>query len=116
MEGTFNNEDRLLWPGHFVDVRVILDELHEALVIPTQSILIGQAGHYVYTVKPDHTAEKRPVQIGQRFGEHTVVYSGIDRKDQIIVEGHLNIYSGMKVEVTLKTPPLSQSVQHPFPP
>ncbi len=105
MEGTLPNEDKLLWPGHFVDVRVILDELHNAIVVPTQSIMVGQSGHYVYVVKADGTADKRPIQIGQRHGEQTVVYKGVAMDDQIVVEGQLNIYSGMKVEIATKAPP-----------
>lgn len=100
MEGTFSNAEKLLWPGHFVDVRVILDELSAALVIPTQSLLVGQTGHYVYVVKADNTVEKRDVKIGQRHGERTVIYSGVTPDDQVVVEGQLNIYSGMKVAIT----------------
>jgi multidrug efflux system membrane fusion protein len=107
MEGTFANEEKLLWPGHFVDVRVVLDELNQALVIPTQSILVGQAGHYVYVVKPDSTVEKRNIQLGQRHGELTVVYSGLAKEDQVVVEGQLNIYTGMKVQI--KTQPSPQT-------
>lgn len=111
MEGTFANTEKLLWPGHFVDVRVILDELHEALVIPTQSILTGQSGQYVYSLKSDGTVEKRPVKIGQRHGELTVIYSGITADDQVVVEGQLNIYNGMKVQVVPPKQPAQPAPQ-----
>ncbi len=115
MEGTFANEEKLLWPGHFVDVRVILDELHSALVVPTQSVMVGQSGHYVYVVKSDSTTDKRPVQIGQRFGEQTVVLAGINPNDQIVVEGQLNIHSGMKVQIATKAPPEPQQPAYQSP-
>ncbi|MBS0651147.1 MAG: efflux RND transporter periplasmic adaptor subunit [Verrucomicrobia bacterium] len=115
MEGTFANEEKLLWPGHYVDVRVILDELNEAIVIPTQSVMVGQSGHYVYVLKSDSTAEKRAVQIGQRFGEQTVILAGVKADDQVIVEGQLNIYSGMKVQVATKAPPVPQQPAYQAP-
>lgn len=107
MEGTFANEDKMLWPGHFVDVRVILEELKDVLVVPTEAVLVGQAGHYVYVVNADGTAQKKDVEIGQRHGELTVIYKGIAAEDQVVVQGQLNIYSGMKV--TIKSPDETQT-------
>ncbi len=115
MEGTFANEERLLWPGHFVDVRVILDELHDALVVPTQSVMVGQTGHYLYVIKSDSTAEKRPVQIGQRFGEKTVILAGLKSDEQVVMEGQLNIYNGMKVQIATKAPPEPQQPTYQSP-
>lgn len=99
MEGTFANGDKLLWPGHFVDVRLILDEAPNALLVPTSSVLVGSSGHYVYVVKLDGTVERRDIKMGQRHGEKTVIYSGISQNDMVVVTGQLNIASGMKVVI-----------------
>lgn len=109
MEGTLANEDKLLWPGHFVDVRLILDELENAMLIPTQSVLSSASGHYVYIVKADGTADKKEVKIGQRHGEVTVIYSGLTPTDNVIVSGQLGIYAGMKVTIDTSTPTESKS-------
>ncbi|MBY0529040.1 MAG: efflux RND transporter periplasmic adaptor subunit [Rhabdochlamydiaceae bacterium] len=107
MQGTLPNEDKLLWPGNFVDVRVHIDEKKGALLLPTPAVLVGQSGHYVYVVNANSEIEMKPVQIGQRHEELTVVYSGITVNDKVVTEGQLNLYPGLKVAITtqaLETP------------
>jgi multidrug efflux system membrane fusion protein len=105
LEGTFLNEEKLLWPGHFVDVRLILGHEKGAFLVPSEAVLIGQKGHYVYIVKADSTIEARTVQVGQRYGENYItVASGINASDLIVTEGQLNLYPGMKVEIKSITP------------
>lgn len=99
-EGTLSNEEKILWPGHFVDVRVILDEKKGALLLPNDAVMIGQKGQYVYVVKADSTIEMRNVKVGQRYGEnHMSIETGIKVGEQIVTEGQLNLFPGMKVEI-----------------
>lgn len=99
LEGTFANEERILWPGHFVDVELILGTQKNALLLPTQAIMVGQSGHYVYIVKGNSTIEMRPVKVGQKYEQMTSVLSGITAQDKVVTEGQLNLYPGMKVEI-----------------
>ncbi len=100
LEGTFPNDDRMLWPGHFVDVRLILAEKKGALLLPNEAVMVGQKGHYVYVVKADSTIAAKTVKIGQRYDDKYIsIESGITAKDVIITEGQLNLYPGMKVEI-----------------
>jgi multidrug efflux system membrane fusion protein len=100
LEGTFANEQKILWPGHFVDVRLILSEKKDALLIPNEALMVGQNGHYVYIVKPDSTIVAKNVKVGQRYDDtYTSIESGITAKDRIVTEGQLNLYPGMKVEI-----------------
>jgi multidrug efflux system membrane fusion protein len=62
LKGTFENRDRRLWPGEFVDVALELSTQKNAVVVPTKAIQTGQQGEYVYVVSPDSTAESRPVK------------------------------------------------------
>lgn len=110
MEGTLANEDKLLWPGHFVDVRLVLEELENAMLVPTSSVFASTSGHYVYIVKSDGTADKKEVKIGQRHGELTVIYSGLEPSDNVIVSGQLSIYAGMKVTIDTSTPSSGSSL------
>jgi multidrug efflux system membrane fusion protein len=100
LEGTLPNEEKILWPGHFVDVRLILEEKKNALLLPNDAVMIGQKGHYVYVVGADLTIEVHNIKIGQRYGDAYVsVESGITANLQIVTEGQLNLYPGMKVEI-----------------
>jgi membrane fusion protein, multidrug efflux system len=100
LEGTLPNEEKILWPGHFVDVRLILDEKKGALLLPSEAVMIGQKGRYVYVVKPDSTIEARSVKAGQVYeNKYTSIESGITANDSIVIEGQLNLYPGMKVQV-----------------
>ncbi len=103
LEGTLPNQEKALWPGHFVDVRLILDQKKGALLLPSDSVMIGQKGHYVYIVKPDSTIEARPVKVGQVYEDkYTSIDSGITVNDAIVTQGQLNLYPGIKVEVKNK--------------
>lgn len=99
LEGTFANEERILWPGHFVDVKVILGEQENALLLPTEAIMVGQSGNYVFVVKSNSTIEMRPVTVGQIYDQMTAVLKGITAQDQVVTQGQLNLYPGMKVEI-----------------
>jgi membrane fusion protein, multidrug efflux system len=100
LEGTLPNEENILWPGHFVDVRLILAEKKGALLLPNSAILIGQKGHYVYVVKSDSTVEARYVKVGQRYGDSLIsIESGISSGEIIVTEGQLNLFPGVKVDI-----------------
>lgn len=100
LEGTLPNEEKILWPGHFVDVRLILEEKKDALLIPNEALMVGQKGHYVYVVKADSTIATKYVKVGQRYDDrYTSIESGLTAKDMIVIEGQLDLYPGTKVEV-----------------
>ena len=91
------NEDRLLWPGEFVRVRVVLDILQEAKLVPSGAVQIGQNGPYVFIVKPDSTLELRPIKSGQRQGDMTVITDGVQPGENVVVAGQLQLAPGAKV-------------------
>ena len=64
LKGTFQNKDRRLWPGQFVDVTLELAIQKKVVVVPTKAIQTGQQGEYLYVVRTDSTAEARPVRTG----------------------------------------------------
>lgn len=100
LEGTFQNENALLWPGHFVDVRVILEERENSLLVPNEAIMIGQKGHYVFVLQEDSTVNVKPVVIGQRYDDALVlINSGLLPTDTVVTQGQMNLYPGVKVEI-----------------
>ena len=73
LRATISNSDHHFWPGQFVNVRLVLATQKGAVLIPNQATQISQKGPFVYVVKPDNTADLRPVTLGQRQGDDIVV-------------------------------------------
>lgn len=94
------NADRALWPAQFVKVRLILDVLKEAKLVPGSAVQIGQNGPYVFVVKPDSTLELRQVKPGQVQGDLTVVSEGVKVGESVVISGQLQLSPGMKVNAT----------------
>jgi membrane fusion protein, multidrug efflux system len=93
------NKDRMFWPGQFVRVRIILQELSGALVVPYSAVQISQKGPYLFVIKADKTAEMRPVLPGQRQGEDVVITRGVSEGEEVVATGQLGIGPGSKVAV-----------------
>ena len=114
LRATIPNADRYFWPGQFVRVRLVLMNKPNATLIPEKAQQIGQQGPYVYVVKPDGTAEMRPITPGQRQpGGLIVVNEGVQPGEQVIVQGHMAVMPGMKVHVLPPEP--AQQQQHAGP-
>ncbi len=107
------NEDRLLWPGGFVRVRLVLDILKDARLVPSQAVQIGQNGPYIFVVKPDSTIDLRPVKPGQRQGDLTVVNAGVEPGEDVVVTGQLQLSPGTKVVAKEMTDPLDPATTTP---
>jgi multidrug efflux system membrane fusion protein len=102
---TTPNPDRALWPSQFVRVRLILQNLKDAKLVPSSAVQIGQNGPYVFVVKDDSTLELRQVRPGQRHGDLTVVTEGVKADEKVVVSGQLQLAPGAKVAVQDVEPP-----------
>jgi multidrug efflux system membrane fusion protein len=93
------NPDRALWPSEFVRVRFILDTIKDAKLVPSQAVQISQRGPFIFVLKPDNTVDLRPVKPGQRQdGDLTVVESGVQPGETVVVTGQLALAPGSKVD------------------
>lgn len=98
VRGVTANADRQLWPGAFVRVRLVLDVLQSAQLVPSGAVQIGQKGPFVFVVKPDSTVDIRPVTAGQRQdGDLTVIREGLQAGETVVVTGQLQLAPGAKV-------------------
>ncbi len=109
LQATFANEDAALWPGLFVNVRLILATLNQAIVIPSPCVMIGQQGPYVFAVNADNTVTQRQVTPGQRQGDFTVVTDGVKAGDKIVTAGQLGLTTGKTVNPSPWQPPASSA-------
>jgi membrane fusion protein, multidrug efflux system len=99
LKGTFQNKDRRLWPGEFVDVALELSTQKNALVVPTKAVQSGQQGDYVYVVTQDNTAEPRPIKAAGVYQNLTVISDGLRPGERVIVDGQLRVAPNAKVTV-----------------
>jgi multidrug efflux system membrane fusion protein len=99
LKGTFPNSSSQLWPGQFVNVAVKLAVEENAMVVPNQAVQAGEKGEYVYVVKPDMTAEYRPVVTGASSGGETVIEKGVRPGERVVTDGQLRIYPGAKLKI-----------------
>jgi membrane fusion protein, multidrug efflux system len=98
LKGTFENRDRRLWPGQFVNVVLTLDTQKNAVVMPSAALQTGQQGQYVFVVKSDFTVESRPVTVERSYNHLTVIAQGVTPGEKVVTDGQLNLIPGVQVE------------------
>jgi multidrug efflux system membrane fusion protein len=104
LKASFENSQRKLWPGQFVNVKAQLSMEHGRVLVPSQTIQTGPDGKYVWVMKPDATADMRPVQVLRTFippgaAEQSVIGSGLTAGEQVISEGQLRLMPGAHVQL-----------------
>jgi multidrug efflux system membrane fusion protein len=99
LRGTFQNVEKRLWPGQFVNVVLRLTSRPNSVVAPTQAVQTGQAGPYVFVVGQNLTVDSRPIVAGPTIGAETVIDKGLQPGDKVVTDGHLLLFPGAKVEL-----------------
>ena len=99
LKAEFANRDNALWPGQFLNVRLRLYVEPQALVVPAEAVMTGQAGTYVFVVNPDGTARSQPVTIERTAGQTAVVAQGLEVGDQVVTDGQSRLVAGAHVEI-----------------
>jgi len=99
LKGTFANGKRLLWPGQYVTVTTTLGTVRNAVVVPSQAVMEGQKGTYVYVVQAGKTAGFRPVRVGMAVKGETVIVEGLAAGDEVVTEGQMRLAEGMALEI-----------------
>jgi multidrug efflux system membrane fusion protein len=102
LKASFPNPDKRLWIGEFVSTQLRLFVEQGALVVPTQAVVTGQQGPYVYVITDSSTAQQRNVTVERAAGSLTVIASGLRDGEQVVTEGQSRLTPNSKV--TLNTP------------
>jgi multidrug efflux system membrane fusion protein len=100
LRGEFPNNDLQLWPGQFVNVRVLIDTLRQAVVVPTAAIQRGPNGAFVYVLKQGNTVTVRPVTLTQQDDSRAVVATGLQAGEQVVTTGFARLTEGAQVAVS----------------
>lgn len=99
VRGRISNSDQALRPGQSVKIKLPVDTVKNAMLIPQKAIRYNQEGPYVYIIQPDSTVILRPLVLGREEGNEQVVVQGLDREEKIVIDGHLRLSPGIKVEI-----------------
>lgn len=99
LKANFPNEDEVLWPGEFVRLRVQVDTRKDAMTVPPEALQRGPQGFYVWVIKPDNTAEQRPVEATPSNEKIAVVSRGLSEGERVVINGQYRLQQGARVEV-----------------
>ncbi len=99
LRATIPNIGHRFWPGRFVNIRLVLSTIRDAVLVPASAPQISATGSYVYVLKEDSTAEQRSVTLGQRQGDLVVIENGVQAGEQIVTIGQLGVTPGGKVVI-----------------
>jgi multidrug efflux system membrane fusion protein len=99
LKATFANLRNTLWPGQYVNARVLVRVDRNSLTLPTGAVQLGPNGPFTYVVKADSTVEVRPLKIGDESGGMTVVNGGLALNEQVVTSNQYRLQPGAHVRV-----------------
>jgi len=99
MKAQFDNTDAALWPGQFVNVRLVVSIEKDAVTVPARAVQQGPNGSYLFVIKPDDTVEMRIVEVSQTGQGLAVIKKGLQAGERIVVDGQFRLDQGTKVAV-----------------
>jgi multidrug efflux system membrane fusion protein len=99
IKGIFPNDKNRLWPGQFVNVKLKLKTLENAIVVSSVAIQQGASGSYVYLATPENTAKLTYVKVVQEGEKQSVIAEGVAAGDAVITSGFANLQDGSKIKI-----------------
>jgi membrane fusion protein, multidrug efflux system len=108
LKAEFPNADLQLWPGQFVNIRLLIDTLKQVVVIPTGAVQRGPNGTFVYVVKDDSTVTMRPITVQKQDETQTVAKSSLEPGERVVTTGFVRLTDGSKVSVGSANAPAAQ--------
>jgi multidrug efflux system membrane fusion protein len=109
LKATFANADERLWPGEFVNARLLLGTRVNVVAVPPSAIQRGPQGLFAWVVTANDTAVARPVQVGPTTGDLTIVTSGLEEGERVVTDGQYKLQVNAPVTVTAPATPAPRS-------
>jgi membrane fusion protein, multidrug efflux system len=97
LKATFNNTRNTLWPGQYVNARVLVRTERNAMTLPSSAVQLGPNGPFTYVIKSDSTVEVRPLKLGNESGSLTVIKSGIALNERVVTSNQYRLQAGVRV-------------------
>jgi membrane fusion protein, multidrug efflux system len=104
LRALFDNEQEVLFPNQFVNVKLLVDTMHAAEIVPSSAIQRGAPGTFVYLVKSDHTVAVQKVKLGPSDGQRIAILSGLQSGENVVVDGTDRLRDGAKVTLASAEP------------
>ena len=101
LKATFDNKDNTLWPGQFVNARLLLRVRRDVATVPTEVIQRGAKGPFAYAVKSDQSVEQRAVRVGYSREGVTIVEEGLAVDEVVVLDGQYKLRPGARIQATL---------------
>jgi membrane fusion protein, multidrug efflux system len=105
LKAIFNNPRNALWPGQFVNARLLVRTDRKAMTIPTAAVQLGPNGPFTYVVKSDSTVEVRPLKIGEESNGMTIVTGGLALNEHVVTTNQYRLQAGTPVRSTAVADP-----------
>jgi len=105
LRARFENKDEALYPNQFVNVKLIVDKLHDVAIAPNSAIQLGAVGHYVYVANDNGTVSVRPVTVGPSQGQKVAILEGLTAGDKVVVDGADRLRDGARYSVVQPSKP-----------
>ncbi|MGO8858863.1 MAG: efflux RND transporter periplasmic adaptor subunit [Steroidobacteraceae bacterium] len=105
LKAIFKNERNTLWPGQYVNARVLVRTDRRAMTIPSAAVQLGPNGPFTYVVKSDSTVDARPLKIGDESNGMTIVTSGLNLHERVVTTNQYRLQAGSRVRVTAAAAP-----------
>jgi multidrug efflux system membrane fusion protein len=102
LKATFNNSRNTLWPGQYVNARVLVRTERNVLTLPTAAVQLGPNGPFTYVIKSDSTVEVRPLKLGEESGGITVIKEGIALNERVVTSNQYRLQGGVHVRDNAK--------------
>jgi len=99
LKAVFSNDNMRLWPGQYVKLLLVLSVQSDAIVVPSEAVQTGQKGTYVFVIRPDMSAENRPVKVARQLDNFTVIAEGLKAGEPVVIEGYQRIGLDTRVEI-----------------
>jgi multidrug efflux system membrane fusion protein len=99
LRAMFPNDDLALFPNQFVNVRLLVNTMKDATVVPTAAIQMGARGPFVYAVNADNTVSVKQLKLAAAAGDRTAVLSGVEAGDQVVIDGVDRLRQGARVRI-----------------
>jgi len=100
LKAMFANVDEKLWPGEFVNARLLLTTRKDVVVIPPVAVQRGPHGLFTWVVKPDNTVEPRAIETGTTSGDRTIITSGLNDGERVVTDGQYKLQTNSSVTIT----------------
>jgi membrane fusion protein, multidrug efflux system len=97
LKATFSNTRNTLWPGQYVNARVLVRMEHDVLTLPSTAVQLGPNGPFTYVVKSDFTLEVRPLKLGEESNGKTAIKSGIALNERVVTSNQYRLQAGVHV-------------------